>query len=98
MEDEQAALQSYGERFVVCKNRPENDEHWDSEVPFLGRLLDQQLGPPGLSQWIPMEWSFWGQIHRRGWNDFLLLSALLGKTSTKKRACTKCWNYWNWRL
>lgn len=38
MEDEQAALQSYGERFVVCKNRPENDEHWDSEEPeWLGK-------------------------------------------------------------
>lgn len=31
MEEEQAALQSYGEHFLVCKNRPENDAHWDSK-------------------------------------------------------------------
>eukprot|EP00435_Cladocopium_sp_Y103_P060192 s481_g22.t1 len=38
MEEEQTALQSYGERFVVCRNRPENDEHWDSEEPeWLGK-------------------------------------------------------------
>lgn len=46
MEDEQAALQSYGERFVVCKNRPENDEHWDSEVPISGDSEDQPTRVP----------------------------------------------------
>ena len=32
MEEEQAALKNYGELFKVCKNRPENDAHWDSEA------------------------------------------------------------------
>jgi len=62
MEDEQAALQSYGERFVVCKNRPENDEHWDSEVPkFWGDFWINSWVPFWTKpHWIPMEWSFWG--------------------------------------
>ena len=62
MEEEQAALQSYGERFVVCKNRPENDEHWDSEVRGFHRPELQRAG----GSWV--EWSCWGgltQIHRR---------------------------------
>lgn len=32
MEEEQVALKFYGQFFKVCKNRPENDAHWDSEV------------------------------------------------------------------
>ena len=48
MEEEQAALQSYGERFVVCKNRPENDEHWDSEVPLGEGDKAQSQGTQGL--------------------------------------------------
>lgn len=32
MEEEQVALKTYGQLFKVCKNRPENDAHWDSEV------------------------------------------------------------------
>jgi hypothetical protein len=30
---EQEALGSSKDRWMVCKNRPENDEHWDSEEP-----------------------------------------------------------------
>lgn len=32
-EREQGALGEYKEKFMVCKNRPENDEHWDSPSP-----------------------------------------------------------------
>lgn len=33
MAEEQEALGEYKDRFMICKNRPENDEHWDSEDP-----------------------------------------------------------------
>lgn len=33
MEKEQLALGKFADKFVICKNRPENDEHWDSEDP-----------------------------------------------------------------
>ena len=33
MEAENAALGEYSQRFMICRNRPENDEHWDSEDP-----------------------------------------------------------------
>lgn len=31
MDEEQEALQDYRDRWVVCKNRPENDDNWDSK-------------------------------------------------------------------
>lgn len=38
MEEEQQALGCYQDRFVVCRNKPENDEHWDSEdIEWVGR-------------------------------------------------------------
>lgn len=33
MEDEQAFLGDFNQKFIVCSNRPEADEHWDSEDP-----------------------------------------------------------------
>lgn len=33
MEQEQAHLGSYRDRFMICCNRSENDEHWDSDDP-----------------------------------------------------------------
>lgn len=35
MEQEQVALQDFSQLFCICKNRPENDEHWASEVGLL---------------------------------------------------------------
>merc|ERR1719210_2897761 len=32
-EDEQRALGEFKDRFCICRNRPENDEHWDSQDP-----------------------------------------------------------------
>jgi len=38
MEAEQEALGEYKDRFCVCRNRPENDDHWDSEaVEWVGK-------------------------------------------------------------
>ncbi|CAK9021694.1 BTB_2 domain-containing protein [Durusdinium trenchii] len=38
MEEEQAALKDYGQIFCICKNRPENDEKWQSEdAEWLGK-------------------------------------------------------------
>eukprot|EP00434_Breviolum_minutum_P001051 symbB.v1.2.000924.t1/scaffold27.1/size414596/32 len=33
MDREQAALGSFQEKFLICRNRPENDLHWDSTDP-----------------------------------------------------------------
>lgn len=33
MEEEQALLGDFSQKFIVCSNRPEADEHWDSEDP-----------------------------------------------------------------
>ena len=32
MAEEQAALQDFANSFCVCRNKPENDAHWDSEA------------------------------------------------------------------
>ena len=32
MAEEQAALQGFSSSFCVCRNKPENDAHWDSEA------------------------------------------------------------------
>jgi len=38
MAEEQVALGSYQDRWMVCRNRPENDDNWDSEESeWLGR-------------------------------------------------------------
>merc|ERR1712050_484296 len=38
MDKENEALGEFRDKFVICCNRPENDEHWDSEDPFwIGR-------------------------------------------------------------
>merc|ERR1719203_72456 len=38
MDIEQKALGKFQDNFVICCNRPENDEHWDSEDPeWVGR-------------------------------------------------------------
>lgn len=38
MESEQEGLGEFKDRYMICKNRPENDEHWDSEDPeWLGK-------------------------------------------------------------
>lgn len=33
MEEEQQALGMYASRFVICRNKPDNDLHWDSSDP-----------------------------------------------------------------
>merc|ERR1719401_80530 len=38
MDKENEALGEFKDRFMICCNRPENDEHWDSEdVAWLGK-------------------------------------------------------------
>jgi len=43
MEAENEALGDFRDRFMICCNKPENDEHWDSEDP-------QWLGKASMSQ------------------------------------------------
>merc|ERR1719277_1807990 len=39
MESEQKALGEFASRFVICRNKPENDLYWDTQDPvWLGKV------------------------------------------------------------
>ena len=83
MEEEQVALKSYGQFFKVCKNRPENDAHWDSEVVQGDGF--RMLRARGLMEWEVTMRCYYEQTHSLRRSKLLNLRWL--------QACRMLWAY-----
>mmetsp|Transcript_49484 Transcript_49484/g.159789 ORF Transcript_49484/g.159789 Transcript_49484/m.159789 type:complete len:600 (+) Transcript_49484:2380-4179(+) len=80
MAAEQALLGKFKDEFMICSNRPENDEHWDSEDPeWVGKASMSRRHRFLTSRDLHFQWFnalLFGLVEQDGWGGVSKVKAL----------------------